>query len=183
MIFFYSVLFRFSRCFVERSFVVSARAMKTSPMPTATLTRTSQCPTAPIAAADPRRNPKVQRKRRKVRKMEAPKACVMGTVFFCLFVCFDQTEMLSEAAPASHNQDRVPGCRLMSVLNFPLLMVPQWRLRTATAMRRTTRITARCASKAARSSCATPVPELITWCVWTPTWRKHPRASGAARTV
>lgn len=153
--------------------------MKMSQMPTATLTRISPCQMAPIAAADPRRNPKVQRKRRKVCIVKWKHQSVRHRN--CCF--FNQALMLSDAALTSHNQDHAPGCRLMSELNFSLLMVSQWRRRTVTAMRRTTRITARCASKAARSSCVTPVPELITWCVWTPTWRKHPRASGAAHTV
>lgn len=59
----------------------------------------------------------------------------------------------------------------------------QWRLRMATVMRQTIRTTARCASREERSFCVTPVPELITWSVWTLTWRRHLRASGAAHTV
>ncbi|XP_036203727.1 chromodomain-helicase-DNA-binding protein 5 isoform X3 [Myotis myotis] len=52
-----------------------------------------------------------------------------------------------------------------------------------TATRQTTRTTARCASRAARSSCATPARGPTTWSAWTPSWRRPPRASGAVRTV
>lgn len=55
--------------------------------------------------------------------------------------------------------------------------------RRATAMRRIIRTTARCASRAERSSCATLVLELTTSSAWSPSWTKPPRASGAARTA
>ena len=53
----------------------------------------------------------------------------------------------------------------------------------ATVTRRTTRTTVRFASRAERSSCVTPVPERTTWCVWTLSWRRPPRANGAVHTV
>lgn len=52
-----------------------------------------------------------------------------------------------------------------------------------TATRQTIRTTARCASRAGRSSCATPARGPTTWSAWTPSWRRPPRASGAVLTV
>ncbi|XP_036083865.1 chromodomain-helicase-DNA-binding protein 5 isoform X3 [Rousettus aegyptiacus] len=54
---------------------------------------------------------------------------------------------------------------------------------TVTAMRRTTRTTARCASRAGRSSCVTPARGPTTLSAWTQSWRRLPRASGAVPTV
>lgn len=68
-------------------------------------------------------------------------------------------------------------------LSFSADLFFQWRQMKAMDMRQTTRTTVRCASREERSFCVTPVPELIIWSVWTLTWRKHLRASGAAHTV
>ncbi|XP_017398198.1 chromodomain-helicase-DNA-binding protein 5 isoform X4 [Cebus imitator] len=56
-------------------------------------------------------------------------------------------------------------------------------LMMVTAMRRTTRITVRCASRVGRSSCATPAHGPTISCAWTQSWRRLPRGNGAAPTV
>lgn len=73
--------------------------------------------------------------------------------------------------------------RILSIFLFSLNAYFQWRRRMAMAMRRIIRTTVKFASKEERSSCVTPVQELITWSAWILTWKKHPRASGAAHTV
>lgn len=60
---------------------------------------------------------------------------------------------------------------------------PSFRPRMATATRRTTRTIARCASKAARSSCATRARAPTTWCASSPNSKRRPKAVGPARTA
>lgn len=55
--------------------------------------------------------------------------------------------------------------------------------RKVTVMRPIIRTTARCVSRAARSSCVTLVPELTTSSALSLSWIRPPRASGAARTA
>lgn len=71
----------------------------------------------------------------------------------------------------------------ISVFYLFVLVSQSQGKRRGTATRLIIRTTARCVSRAERSSCATLVLELTTSSALSPSWTRPPRASGAARTA